>query len=38
MGAAGERTENTIVAYSVTGFTAVVGNTNAARTFLAAGV
>lgn len=37
MAAAGERTENTITACSVTGFTAVVGNTTAARTFLAVG-
>lgn len=38
MAAAGERNENTITACSVTGFTAVVGNTTAARTFLAVGV
>lgn len=37
MAVAGERTENTITACSVTGFTAVVGNTTAARTFLAVG-
>lgn len=37
MAAAGERTENTITACSVTGFTAVVGNTAAAQTYLAAG-
>lgn len=38
MAAAGERNENTITACSVTGFTAVVGNTAAAQTYLAAGV